>query len=139
LINQKIRNLVLMADDDEDDCFLAKEAFGECGVEAAFSCVGDGVELMGYLFEQCRPEPKRLPNLILLDLNMPQKNGRQALLEIKATPLLRGIPVIIFTTSEEEKDISFTMSAGAELFMTKPASFDEWVNIMKTLAARWLS
>jgi CheY-like chemotaxis protein len=130
--------LVLMADDDDDDCFLAKEAFRESGAEAAFSCVSNGVELLNYLFEQVRPDPKRLPNLILLDLNMPQKDGRQTLLEIKAEPAFRRIPVIVLTTSDEEKDKCFAREAGADLFITKPAIFREWVKIMKFLSDRWL-
>ncbi len=129
---------VLMADDDEEDCILAQEAFIESGAMAAFSCVKDGMELMDYLSGHTLPELNGLPNLILLDLNMPRKNGREALLEIKAEPALRHIPIVILTTSNEEKDVAFTLEAGAEAFITKPATFDEWVEIMKSLAERWL-
>lgn len=124
---------VLMADDDEEDCFLAKEAFSETGAKASFSCVEDGVELIDYLSERTRSNLAGLPNLILLDLNMPRKDGRQALLEIKAEPALRHIPIVILTTSQEERDVSFTMNAGAHSFITKPVSFDEWVEIMQSL------
>lgn len=131
--NQRI---VLMADDDEEDCFLAREAFSESGVKAAFSCVEDGMELMDYLSEHS--QPRALPDLILLDLNMPRKDGREALLEIKAEPTLQDIPIVILTTSEEQKDKAFTLEAGANSFITKPATFDEWVEIMKALAQLWL-
>lgn len=134
----KDRQAVLMADDDEEDCFLAKEAFSESGVNATFSCVQDGMELMEYLSELSRSEANGLPDLILLDLNMPRKDGREALLAIKADPVLQHIPVVILTTSQEEKDISFSMKAGAKSFITKPATFEEWGGIMKSLAKLWL-
>jgi CheY-like chemotaxis protein len=127
-----------MADDDDDDCFLAKDAFFESGARADFSCIEDGQELLDYLSAQARSESKGLPNLILLDLNMPRKDGRQALQAIKAEPALRHIPIVIFTTSREKEDICFTMKAGADLFITKPATYSEWVEIMRSLAERWL-
>jgi CheY-like chemotaxis protein len=129
---------VLMADDDAEDCMLATEAFAESGAKAAFSCVLDGIELIDYLSEHSRSEAKRLPDLILLDLNMPRKNGRKALVEIKSEPALRHIPIVIFTSSEDREDVDFTMKAGAESFITKPATFDEWVKVMKALAESWL-
>jgi CheY-like chemotaxis protein len=130
---------ILMADDDEEDCFLAKEAFLEGGVMAHFSCVEDGLKLMEYLLENSKSKERGLPTLLLLDLNMPRKDGRQALLEIKAQPTLQHIPIIILTTSDEQKDIDFTLKAGADSFITKPTGFDEWVRIMKSLAERWLN
>ena len=130
------RKAVLMADDDAEDCLLATEAFADSGSNATFSCVQDGFELMEYL--TCCGD-RRLPDLILLDLNMPRKDGRKALLEIKSEPALHHIPIIILTTSREEKDIAFTMQAGAESFITKPATFNEWVQIMKGLAESLLS
>jgi CheY-like chemotaxis protein len=128
-----------MADDDEDDCLLAREALEAGRVMAAFSSVADGVELMEFLLKRVKAsEGRDLPDLVLLDLNMPLKDGRQALLEIKSTPALRHIPVIILTTSQEERDIAFTKKAGADSFVTKPATFTEWVKIMENLAEAWL-
>lgn len=138
MVTTEDRRTVLMADDDEEDCILAKEAFEASGARAAFSCVEDGIELMDYLSERSRSDPGGLPALVLLDLNMPRKDGREALLEIKAESALRHIPIVILTTSEEEKDIAFTMKAGANLFITKPETFDEWVRMMDSLAERWL-
>lgn len=129
---------VLMADDDEEDCFLAREAFDASGAMATFTSVEDGLKLMDYLSERSRAHPSGLPALILLDLNMPLKDGREALLEIKSQPALQHIPIVILTTSEEEKDIAFSLKAGAHSFITKPATFDEWVRIMKSLAELWL-
>jgi CheY-like chemotaxis protein len=130
---------VLMADDDAEDCMLATEAFAESGANGAFTCVEDGIELMGLLAERSRSEASGLPDLILLDLNMPRKDGRTALVEIQSEPALRHIPIVILTTSEEEKDIALTMKAGAKSFITKPATFDEWVEMMKSLVKSWLS
>lgn len=131
---------VLMADDDEEDCMLAAEAFAKTGSNAEFSCVEDGFALMEYLsgFPACHAG-KQCPDLILLDLNMPRKDGRKALCEIQSDPVLRQIPVVILTTSREERDISLSDKTGAKSFITKPASFDEWVDIMKSLAESWLS
>ena len=128
-----------MADDDEEDCFLAKEAFEASGARAIFSCVGDGIELMDYLLKRSQSSLGELPDLVLLDLNMPRKDGREALMEIKYNPALKQIPIIILTTSEEGKDVAFSIKAGANFFITKPTTFDKWVEIMKSLAEYWLS
>ncbi len=131
--------IVLMADDDAEDCMLAKEAFKKSEANVVFSCVGDGLQLMEYLLIRPRFEAGGLPSLILLDLNMPKKDGRKALIEIKAEPALKHIPIVILTTSEEAGDIAFAMEAGAESFITKPATFDEWIDMMKSLVEGWLS
>lgn len=129
---------VLMADDDQEDCLLATEALSESGAQANISFAEDGIELIEYLLECVQSRDKRLPDLILLDLNMPRKDGREALAEIKAKPALKDIPIVIFTTSEDARDIELTMREGAESFLTKPDSFEEWVNIMKSLTDKWL-
>ncbi|RJP40911.1 MAG: response regulator [Desulfobacteraceae bacterium] len=121
-------SIVLMADDDVDDCMLAKEAFGEAAGNDNLHCVEDGIKLMDHLLNT-----SRLPSLILLDLNMPRKDGRQALREIKSIRSLQHIPIVIFTTSQDEKDIVFSREMGADSFITKPARFQEWVDIMKML------
>ena len=125
--------LVLMADDDEDDCTLAKEAFEASGALGTVHCVEDGAELLRYL---SRSSP--LPELILLDLNMPRQDGRQTLKELRSTPAFKDIPVVIFTTSREEKDMVSSRQLGANSFITKPGSFADWVGIMKDLADTWL-
>jgi CheY-like chemotaxis protein len=125
--------LLLMADDDEDDCTLAKDAFRESGARGIIKCVVDGVALMDYL---SRSDP--LPGLILLDLNMPRKDGRQALQEIKSDPKLQAIPIVILTTSREKEDMAYTRAMGAEDFITKPRAYGQWVDIMKGLSAKWL-
>ena len=133
--------MVLMADDDDDDCMLARDAFEESKASGAFHCVEDGVELLAYLSgfsKEGREDQSSLPALILLDLNMPRKDGRQALMEIKSSPTFRNIPIVVLTTSREEKDMDFSRDMGANGFITKPAAFDDWIEMMKSLAHTWL-
>jgi CheY-like chemotaxis protein len=87
-----------------------------------------------YLSEHSLSDAKRLPDLNLLDLNMPQEDGRQVLIESKSEPAVQHIPIVILTTFELQEDVDLTLKAGAELFITKPATFDEWVEIMRSLA-----
>ena len=131
------RNIILMADDDAEDCWLATEAFAESGAKAAFCCVLDGIELMDYLSEPSRSEAKGLPSLILLDLNMPRKNGAEVMNEIRSEPALQQIPIVVLTTSNEE-DVPHVISEMADGFITKPVTFDEWIEVMKSLAEQWL-
>lgn len=129
--------IILMADDDPDDFFLAREAFRESGILSNFLLVADGEELMDYLYRRGKfeeVEDAYLPDLILLDLNMPRKDGREVLAEIKRDPVLSRIPVVIFTTSGEEQDILHCHQLGASSYVTKPNTFDALVNVMKSLA-----
>jgi CheY-like chemotaxis protein len=124
--------LVLMADDDDDDCLLARDAFQASGIPGLMHFVGDGMELMNFL-----SDASFLPTVILLDLNMPRKNGHQALKELKSTPAFQNIPIVILTTSQEDDDKSYCRNEGAVSFITKPSSFNEWVGIMKSLTYAW--
>jgi len=129
--------VILMADDDEDDCLLAGLAFEKAGMVVEWHIVRDGSELMDYLYRRGRfsgPAPDPFPDLILLDLNMPKKDGREALREIKSDPSLMGIPVVILTTSREERDIVLCNEAGASSFTTKPVMFEEWVKMARSLS-----
>lgn len=126
-----------MADDDEDDCLLARDAFEQALLKGSFLCVEDGNELLESL-KSVAGEPEYLPDLILLDLNMPRKDGREALKEIKSYPEFRDIPIVVFTSSREEKDVVFSREMGADSFITKPAKFDHWVQLMTCLAEKWL-
>jgi CheY-like chemotaxis protein len=128
-----------MADDDPDDILLATAAFAETGAKAAFSCVEDEIGLMDYLSLHSSLGSKGLPALILLDLNMPRKDGREVLREIKSEPSFQDIPIVILTTSNEPADMVLAKEAGAKAFITKPATWDGWVEIMKSLAERWLN
>ena len=131
---------ILMADDDPDDCMLAKEALEENRLANGLRFVGDGEELMEYLYRRDKykePAAAPRPGMILLDLNMPRKDGREALKEIKADPNLRHIPVVILTTSKAEEDILRTYDLGASSFITKPVTFESLVEVMKALAKYW--
>ena len=92
---------------------------------------------MDYLSEPSRSEAKELPSLILLDLNMPRKNGAQVMSEIRSEPALQQIPIVVLTTSTQE-DVPLAISQMADGFITKPATFEEWIAIMKSLAEQWL-
>jgi CheY-like chemotaxis protein len=131
----------LMADDDPDDRLLIKEAFEESLVSNSIYFVEDGVELMDYLRHQDKfsdPHTAPMPDLILLDLNMPRKDGREALAEIKSDPNLRYIPVVVLTTSKAEEDIIRSYDIGAASYITKPVTFDGLVNAIRGLGQYWV-
>ncbi|HMD67962.1 MAG TPA: response regulator [Chitinivibrionales bacterium] len=140
-MNQKKNSVViLMADDDEDDRLMAKEAFAEVKLINHFHTVENGEELMDYLRRKGKyadPAVSPRPGLILLDLNMPRKDGRQALAEIKADPSLRQIPIVVLTTSKAEEDILRSYDLGVNSFIAKPVTFEQLVVIMKTLTKYW--
>jgi CheY-like chemotaxis protein len=132
--------IILMADDDPDDRLLTREAFEENRLANALHFVGDGEELMDYLYRRgdyVDPNRSPRPGLILLDLNMPKKDGREALAEIRDDPQLRHIPIVVLTTSKAEEDILNTYNLGANSFITKPVTFEALVETMRTLAQYW--
>ena len=131
---------ILMADDDEDDRMMTQEALKEARLANEIRFVVDGEELMDYLYQRGKyagGENAPRPGLILLDLNMPKKDGREALKEIKAHPHLRRIPVVVLTTSKAEEDIYRSYDLGVNSFITKPVSFDGLVFVITTLAHYW--
>ncbi len=132
--------VVLMADDDEDDRMLAGRAWKKCRFTNDLVFVHDGEELMEYLHREGKyteegSAPR--PGMILLDLNMPRKDGREALREIKADPKLRKIPIVVLTTSKAEEDILRTYDLGVNSFITKPITFDSLVTTLETLGNYW--
>lgn len=130
--------IILMADDDADDRMLTKEALEESRVLNDLRFVEDGEELMAFLRKQGQYADAPRPGLILLDLNMPKKDGREALKEIKADAELRRIPVVVMTTSKAEEDIFRSYDLGASSFITKPVTFDRLVELMRTLGQYWV-
>lgn len=131
---------ILMADDDPDDCMLAREALAESRLANELYFVKDGEELLDYLYHRGKytePESSPRPGLILLDLNMPKKDGREVLKEIKADPHLRQIPVLVLTTSQAEEDIHYSYDLGANSFITKPVTFSSLIEVMRTLGKYW--
>jgi CheY-like chemotaxis protein len=132
--------IILLADDDEEDRMLACDALAESRVSNDIKCVTDGEDLMDYLHRRGKHSPPAeapRPGLILLDLNMPKKDGREALREIKSDPELRHIPVVVLTTSKAEEDIYSSYESGASSFISKPVTFDGLVELMKGLGRYW--
>ena len=131
---------ILVADDDADDRKLTQEAFEESRLANDLRFVEDGEELLDYLHQRGKYAGKDvpLPGLILLDLNMPRKDGREALQEIKADPRLRNIRIIIMTTSKAEQDIVRSYSLSAASYITKPVTFEQLVDVVKTIGKYWL-
>ncbi len=133
--------VILMADDDADDRILTKDALAESRVLNELRFVEDGEELIDYLLHRGKytdVEESPKPGLILLDLNMPKKDGREALREIKSHPDLRRIPIVVMTTSKAEEDIYRSYDLGASSFITKPVTFDRLVELMKAMGDYWV-
>ena len=131
---------LLIAEDDPEDRMLTGEALEDAGMGEQIHFVEDGEELLDFLRRQGRYQDLQgasLPRLILLDLNMPRMDGREALKEIKADASLRHIPIIAFTTSKAEEDILKTYDLGVASFITKPVTYDALVNVMKTVDNYW--
>lgn len=131
---------ILMADDDPDDRELTREVFRESRLANEFHTVEDGEELMDYLHRRNRYAHLNgapLPGLILLDLNMPRKDGREALKEIKSDPHLRRIPIVVLTTSKAEEDILRSYDLGVNSYVTKPVTFSSLVELVRVLGRYW--
>lgn len=140
MTNERELVTFLMADDDPDDRMLAKQALRQYRLRNGMRFVRDGEELMDYLLHRgvyTDPFSSPRPGVILLDLNMPRKDGRQALEEIKADTELRTIPIVVMTTSREEEDVMRSYNSGVNAFISKPLSFDGLAEIMKNLAIFW--
>lgn len=128
-----------MADDDDDDFLLTQKALKQSKLLNMLIRVKDGEELIDYLLQQGEYEGKDIerPGVILLDLNMPRKDGREALKEIKSNPRLSEIPVVVFTTSKAEEDVYRSYQLGVNSFITKPVTFESLINVMQTLGKYW--
>ena len=128
---------ILMAEDDPDDRMLTKEAFEENLIQNRIDFVEDGEELLQFLRKEGKFADMPTPGLILLDLNMPKKDGREALKEIKSDPVFRRIPIIVLTTSKAEEDIVKTYDLGVNSFISKPVTFDDLVRVTKEIGRYW--
>ncbi len=132
--------VILMADDDEDDVLLVRDSFERSKLLNDLHVVEDGEELLDYLKHRgmySNPESSPRPDIILLDLNMPRMDGREALEEIKADPELRTIPTIVLTTSKAHEDICRSYNLGANSFITKPVTFDSMCEVVQKLGEYW--
>lgn len=124
---------VLLVDDDPGDTLMIREAFADNKVRNELSCVTDGVEAMQYLRREGEHAGAPRPDLILLDLNLPRKDGRQVLAEIKGDPELRTIPVVVLTTSNAEEDVLRSYQLHANAYVTKPVDFERFIEVVRQI------
>jgi CheY-like chemotaxis protein len=124
---------VLLVEDDPGDTLMIKEAFEDNKVRNRLNCVADGVEALAFLRREGEFGEAPRPDLILLDLNLPRKDGREVLEEIKADPELRTIPVVVLTTSEAEEDILRSYSLHANAYVTKPVDFERFIAVVRQI------
>lgn len=129
---------ILMAEDDIDDQVLLRDAFRDSGVEVELEFVPDGVELMARLNAILDAPTGKLPDLLLLDLNMPRMDGREALQAIREHDGLKHLPVIVLTTSRARLDILASYQLGANSFVTKPSRFEDLITILRSLERYWM-
>lgn len=129
---------ILLIEDNPGDVRLAQEAFKEGSLEVQLDIVMDGMEALMYLHKKAPFEHVKTPDLILLDLNLPKKDGRQVLTEIKEHPDLRRIPVVILTTSNAEQDILNSYNLHVNCYVKKPVDFDQFFDIIQKIEEFWL-
>ncbi|HEV8724807.1 MAG TPA: response regulator [Candidatus Binatia bacterium] len=128
---------ILLVEDNEDDILLEQEAIAEAKLVNLMYVVRDGEEAMAYLRREGKYQNAQLPGLILLDINMPKKNGFEVLNEIRADPALMHIPIVMLTTSDSESDIVKSYVRGACSFITKPMDFDKFREVIRQFALYW--
>ena len=124
---------VLLVDDDPGDTLMIREAFEHNKVRNALASVADGVQAMQYLRREGEYADAARPDLILLDLNLPRKDGREVLAEVKGDPELRTIPVVVLTTSKAEEDVLRSYDLHANAYVTKPVDFDRFIEVVRQI------
>ena len=130
---------ILLVEDNPGDVRLTQEALKEGKILNNLHMAKDGVEALSFLQRKGEHENAARPDLILLDLNLPKKDGREVLAEIKKDEELRGIPLVVLTTSRAEEDIIKTYDCHANCYITKPVDFDQFINVIKSIENFWLS
>jgi CheY-like chemotaxis protein len=133
------KKLILIAEDDADDRLMINEAFMENNMPAGIVFFENGAELIDYLYSTDQPEERTMPDLILLDLNMPKMDGKAVLSKLKLHSLYKDIPVVILTTSRSKEEETNVLEMGASGFFTKPSSFTELVDITASISSRWIN
>jgi len=134
-MNQAVE--ILLAEDNDDDIVLIQESFADAKIVNVLNVVRDGEEALAYLRREGEYEDAVMPGLLLLDINMPRKNGFEVLREVKADPALRHLPVVMLTTSQSEADVVKSYSEGACSYIMKPARFEELGKVVKQFALYW--
>ena len=130
---------ILLVEDNPGDVRLTQEALGEAKVRNNLAVARDGVEALSYLRREAPFEDAARPDMVLLDLNLPRKDGREVLAEIKADPELRRLPVVVLTTSSAEKDVLESYNLYANCYITKPVDLDQFVSIVSSIEDFWLT
>ena len=130
---------ILLVEDNPGDVRLAQEALKESKVRNQLHIVNDGMAATDFLFKRNDYKDAPRPDLIILDLNLPKKDGREVLAEIKADENLKRIPIVIFTTSKAEEDILKTYNLHANCYITKPLNFDKFMEVIKSIEDFWLT
>jgi CheY-like chemotaxis protein len=128
---------ILLIEDNPGDIMLTKEAFKECSYSHNITAFNDGIEAMKYLRKEEKYDKARVPDLILLDLNLPKKDGRELLAEIKTDPALKIIPIIILSTSKNERDIQTSYELKANCYICKPLELESFINIIQEIERFW--
>ncbi|MFD5094388.1 response regulator [Amycolatopsis thailandensis] len=124
---------ILLVEDDPGDVLMTQEAFEHHKIRNTLSVVSDGEQALQFLRREAPYENAERPGLILLDLNLPRKDGREVLSEVKASPELRSIPVVVLTTSEAEEDILRSYDLHANAYVTKPVDFDRFIDVVRQI------
>jgi two-component system, chemotaxis family, response regulator Rcp1 len=130
---------ILLVEDSPSDAALTREALEKGKIANNLNCVDDGVEALEYLYRKGKFANAKRPDLIMLDLNMPRKDGKEVLKEIKNDPSLKTIPVIVLTTSNAEQDILQSYQLSANCYITKPVDFKSFIDVVKSIEQFWLS
>ena len=132
------KSIILIADDDSDDCYLIRLAFEDCKIDNPIVFFKNGLEVVEYINQHQLTEEKSV-GLIILDLNMPKMDGRQTLSNLKSNPLWRKVPVVVMTTSKAAEDIDGCYDLGANSYITKPSSYDDLNDTIRTMLKLWLN
>jgi CheY-like chemotaxis protein len=130
---------VLLVEDDEGDVLMTREALDEGKVLNRLNVVGDGVEAVAYLRRDGAYADAVRPDLVLLDLNLPRRDGRQVLEEVKNDPDLRRIPIVVLTTSEAEEDVLRSYDLHANCYVTKPVDLEKFITVVQSIDRFWLT
>jgi CheY-like chemotaxis protein len=130
---------ILLVEDNPDDILLTKEAIGDARIANELSAVTDGEAAMAFLRQEGEHAGAALPDIVILDLNLPKKDGREVLREIREDPALTKLPVIVLSTSGAEEDISGAYAEHVNAYIQKPVDFDEFVRVVRSMEEFWLS
>lgn len=130
---------ILLVEDDPADADLIQECLEDMSLDVKLNIVNDGAKAIAYISRQHPYSKVALPDLILLDLNLPKKNGREVLKELKEDSLLKHIPVLVLTSSSAEDDINMSYSLGANSYIIKPGGFEQFVNVIQAIEQFWFS